>query len=180
MIQMKKLSVLIICILIVSTLPIEVSAQRQSISDVVISQGGKRRVIVNYYPGSESWAKEMIEVAQKGFPLLEEMIGEQCPISCDIIITEIRPDSLGPGIWGENRGCEGLFFPNDFTALALIHELAHYWFTSGGNRWITEGFPDAYAWLVGQKIGFEEDYEEDWLRSRRTWKVASYMIGDLP
>lgn len=177
----KSLSVFLWFIL-VAALPSHLTAQGyRSLKAVIETESGKRNVEIQYFPGSEEWAKDLFRVMKDGFPLLEEKIGVPCTVSWDILIKEC--DNLDKGVAAQNRGSLGIEVATRTSPSVIIHELCHYWFgckaSIDWNNWILEGFPEAYTVLVLRELNHPDGYSH-WYSRLDQYEEAKAKIGDSP
>jgi hypothetical protein len=178
---MNVKSVLLILILL-TALCQAVEGQGHNVKSTYIeTESGKRSVEVQYSPGDEEWANDILNTVREGFPLLEKHIGVPCPVKWDIKIIEVS--SLKQGVGGVNRGPDGIEVPADTSPGVIIHELCHYWF---GNQpslkwsnWVLEGFPEAYSISVLRELGHPDAYSL-WYNRLDQYEEAKAAIGDLP
>ncbi|MGC1121074.1 MAG: hypothetical protein WBA22_08260 [Candidatus Methanofastidiosia archaeon] len=145
------------------------------------TESGKRSVEIQYTPGNEEWAEDILNTVSQGFPLLEKHIGVPCPVTWDIKI--IEASSLRKGVGGVNRGPGGIEVPADTSPGVIIHELCHYWFgyqpSLKWSNWVLEGFPEAYSVSVLRELGHPDAYSL-WYNRLDQYEEARAAIGDLP
>ena len=104
-------------------------------------------VIVRGWPEDEAWVGQVGEVLTAGLPELRELIGLPWPVNGDLDVVEVHTPLL--------EGYAGFFDPDtdqitmseDLDEATILHEAAHAWFNQvlWDERWINEGFAEAYA-----------------------------------
>jgi hypothetical protein len=184
LIELRVMNVksIILILILLTTLFHAVEGQGHQVKNAFIeTESGKRSVEIQYFPGNEEWANDILNTVSKGFPLLEEHIGVPCPVNWDIKIIQVS--SLKQGVGGVNRGPDGIEVPADTSPGVIIHELCHYWFgyqpSLKWSNWVLEGFPEAYSVSVLRELGHPDGYSL-WYNRLDQYEEAKAAIGDLP
>ena len=104
-------------------------------------------VVVRGWPEDEAWVAQVGAVLEAGLPELRRLIGLPWPVSGDLDVVEVHTPLL--------EGYAGFFDPDtdritmseDLDEATILHEAAHAWFNQvlWDERWINEGFAEAYA-----------------------------------
>jgi hypothetical protein len=117
---------------------------------------GERKIVTRSWPGDAPWGEFVETQLTKGIPAAEELIGLPWPYPDDeLSVVEVA----SPYIYGY----AGWFLPDttsieigdQLDADVILHELTHLWFNDRifADRWIGEGFAEAYTARVQAEIG---------------------------
>lgn len=108
---------------------------------------GGEAVVVRGWPEDEAWVGQVGEVLEAGLPGLRRLIGLPWPVNGALDVVEVHTPLL--------EGYAGFFDPDtdritiseDLDEATILHEAAHAWFNQvlWDERWINEGFAEAYA-----------------------------------
>ncbi len=103
------------------------------------------------------WMDFTARHVEDGVPALRRLIGQPWPASELRLVESVAPAQEGYGGWYDLRASE-IAVPDTLDAEVLLHELAHAWFndTLFEQRWMIEGFAEAYAQAAGEVLDADE------------------------
>lgn len=185
----KALLLLIIGIVLLTQVPLDISAQSlDSLSTVVKMQERYVMVTVYYYAGEEEWGQHIFDITVEALPILEDLAGFCYPHDFDVVIYPKRSEEtsmwnaqnlMEKGIWiNRDRFTPEIIKYWSITAV-IIHENVHYWSNDAiyGKPWLKEGYAELFAYLTLERMGREEDAlhrKNDW--SKTVKENAYYNI----
>ncbi|QZN85514.1 hypothetical protein [Cellulomonas sp. C5510] len=109
------------------------------------------------WPADEEWLAFTTDLAGRGLPALEEVIGHPWTVTGELTILEAAtPSAHGYAGWYDHD--RGTIEVGDMLdAHVTLHELAHAWFngTTFEGRWIGEALADEYAAIAVEALGEE-------------------------
>ncbi len=112
-------------------------------------------VTVKAWEGESARAQAALDVAIKGLPVLEQLIGAPLPSAYSMQVQEATYGDL-KGATGINRHAQGILVGyGDMDGQTIVHELSHEWFTAPyfKEAWMWEGNAELFAYLALQRMG---------------------------
>lgn len=125
---------------------------------------GLHTVTVLAWPGDDEWLDFTVDLADRGFPALEGVIGQGLGMPRSITIVEsVTPYVYGFAGWYQGSGAYADIEVGDqLDGHVTLHEMAHAWFndTAFDSRWMNEAFADETAALAMVDLGIERPVPE--------------------
>lgn len=120
---------------------------------------GPHRITLQGWPGDDEWLASTEDLAARGLPALQEVIGYGWGTTREIDIVEtVAPYVYGFAGWYQSSGTDVVIEVGDrLDAHVTLHELAHSWFDSSTfeGRWLNEALADETAALALADLGME-------------------------
>lgn len=114
-------------------------------------------VRVQAWPGDTEWLDFTSDLAERGLPTLESVLGLPWPVATRLDIVEtVAPYVYGYAGWFDQS--TGLIEVGDaLDAHVVLHEMAHAWLHGGllDGRWMYEALADEFAALAMAELGTE-------------------------
>ncbi|HSM02887.1 MAG TPA: hypothetical protein VK960_10685 [Acidimicrobiia bacterium] len=160
-----------------------VTGRRDDALDATTVDLGGLEIEVKAWPGDTLWSDRVADVAARGMPELQSMVGLEYHVDQLAFLETLDPALVGYAGWylvGEHR----IEMSEHLDDHVILHELAHLWFNEDLfiDRWINEGLADTFAAEAVIAI----DGESDDAYSRALIPVTSLSIAvplndwDLP
>ena len=125
---------------------------------------GPHTITLQGWPGDDEWLTATEDLAARGLPALEDVVGYgwDTPRTVDIVET-VAPYVYGFAGWYQGTGTEAVIEIGDrLDPHVTLHELAHSWFdsTTFEGRWLNEALADETAALAMADLGMERPVPE--------------------
>jgi hypothetical protein len=133
-----------------------VSARNDSALDSTdVSTDDGAQFVVRSWPNDPDWTEFVSRWIRQGVPALGELIGQPWPIDDQVEVRQAyTPYLYGYAGWFSALDDE-IEIGEDLDLEVVLHELSHAWFNSEwfAERWINEGFAQAYATRAAESLG---------------------------
>lgn len=136
------------------------------------------KMVFRYFKQDEAWATREFAVAQKAFPLLEQLFGYPYPFETITLRQSHHIEIIGAAGVAFSRIGEVLLAPDTgFDDEVTTHELAHQW---AGNQlakpWIWEGLSEYAQHTLAPTLGYRP-IDRGWERKGYTDPLATWYDG---
>jgi len=123
--------------------------------DTPVETPTKDKFDLRSWPGDTEWQTFVTQQIQEGVPKLQELIGQDWPISEQVEVREAyTPYLYGYAGWFSASDNE-IEIGEDLNQAVVLHELSHAWFNDGWfvDRWLSEGFAQVYSNKATEAMG---------------------------
>lgn len=151
-----------------------VTGRRDDALEATVVDLGDLEIEVKAWPGDMLWSNRVVDVATRGMPVLQALVGLEYHIESLVFVEALDPALIGYAGWylvGEDR----IEMGEDLDDHVILHELAHLWFNQDLfiDRWINEGLADTFA----SEAVIAIDGESDDVYSRALIPIASLSVA---
>jgi hypothetical protein len=131
-----------------------VALREEGLNRRLVEVGAGATIEVAGWLDDPEWLEYAVGYVESGIPALEGLVGQPWPASELELIQSTAPGEQGYGGWYDLRKAQ-IEVSEERDPELLLHELSHAWFndTLFQQRWMVEGFAEAYAQAAVELLG---------------------------